>query len=92
MLYERTKYDGSTLHFWRIKDKAEVDFVINKGGEVIPVEVKCKELKGKTIERSLKGFISKYMPKEAWIVNIGLRDEEKIGNTRVRYMPFYELL
>ena len=92
MLQERTRYDGSTLHFWRTKDKAEVDFVINKGDEVIPVEVKCKELRGKTIERSLKGFLNKYSPKEAWVVNLSLRDEEKIGETLVKYMPFNELL
>ena len=92
LLQERTRYEGSTLHFWRTKDKAEVDFVINEGRGVIPVEVKCRELKSKTIERSLKGFINKYSPKEAWVVNLGLQGEEKIGDTMVRYMPFYELL
>lgn len=92
LLQERTRYEGSTLHFWRTKDKAEVDFVINKGAEVVPVEVKCRELKGTTIERSLKGFLNKYRPKEAWVVNLSLRGEEKIGETLVRYMPFYELL
>ena len=62
------------------------------GEAIIPVEVKCRELKSKTIERSLKGFINKYSPKEAWVVNLGLQGEEKIGDTMVRYMPFYELL
>lgn len=92
LLSERTRYEGSTIHFWRTKDKVEVDFVINKGDEVIPVEAKCKELKGKKVERSLKGFINKYAPKEAWMVNLSLRGEEKIGDTMVRYIPFYELL
>jgi len=92
LLYERIRHDGSTIHFWRTKDKAEVDFIISKGDEVTPVEVKCKELKDKVVARSLKGFINRYNPAEAWVVNIGYRDEEKIGQTRVRFIPFFELL
>ena len=32
------------IHFWRTKDQAEVDFIIEKGLEVIPVEVKHTKL------------------------------------------------
>ena len=92
LLYEKTRYDGSTIHFWRTKDKAEVDFVMNRGDEVIPIEVKCKELKDKTIARSLRSFIAKYNPKEAWVVNIGFKDEETIGDTRVKFIPYFELI
>jgi len=91
LLSEKAQYDGSTIHFWRTKDKAEVDFVVNKGDEVLPVEVKCRELKGKETGRSLRGFINRYNPAEAWVVNISFYDEEKIGKTRVRFIPFYEL-
>ena len=69
-----------------------MDFVINKGDDVLPVEVKCRELKGKEIGRSLRGFISRYNPAEAWVVNISFQDEEKIGKTRVRFIPFFELI
>jgi len=92
LLCERDGHEGSTLHFWRTKDKAEVDFIINRGDEPVPIEVKCKEVKVKTIGRSLKGFLNKYRPKEAWVVNLTLEDEEKIGDTVVRYLPFYKLL
>ena len=92
LLYEKIRPEGGTLHYWRTKDKAEVDFVIHKGDEVIPVEVKCRELKHKTMSRSLRGFLAKYNPKEAWVVNIKLMGEEKIGDTRVRFIPFFELL
>jgi len=91
LLSEKAQYDGSTIHFWRTKDKADVDFVANKGDEVLPVEVKCRELKGKETGRSLRGFINRYNPAEAWVVNINFYDEEKIGKTRVRFIPFYEL-
>lgn len=92
LLHEKIKDDGSTIHFWRTKDKAEVDFVINRGTEVIPIEVKCKELKDKTIARSLRGFIAKYNPKEAWVVNITLKDEEMIEKTKIRFIPVFELI
>lgn len=92
LLLERIKDDGSTLHFWRTKDRAEVDFVINKGREVIPVEVKCKEMRDKSIARSLKGFITRYRPKEAWVVNISLKDEEMIDKTKIRFIPVFEFI
>ncbi len=92
LLLEKIKDNGSALHFWRTKDRAEVDFVINTGSEVIPIEVKCKEMKEKTIARSLRGFIAKYRPKEAWVVNISLKGDEIIDRTRIKFIPFFELL
>lgn len=92
LLLEKIKDDGSTLHFWRTKDRAEVDFVINRGREVIPVEVKCREMKEKAIARSLRGFITKYRPKEAWIVNLSLKDEEMLEQTKIRFIPVFDLL
>lgn len=92
LLSEKVKNEGGTLHFWRTKDRAEVDFVINKGSEVIPVEVKCKEMKDKSIARPLRSFISRYNPKEAWIVNISLEDEEAMEKTKIRFVPVFTLI
>jgi uncharacterized protein len=92
LLVEKTREDGGTVHFWRTKDKAEVDFVITSDGGVIPVEVKCREMKGGEIGRSLRGFIAKYKPKEAWVVSLGRHEDEKLEKTRVRFVPYYELL
>jgi predicted AAA+ superfamily ATPase len=92
LLQQQTKDESGTLHFWRTKDKAEVDFIINRGREVVPVEVKCREMKDKSIARSLRGFIAKYRPREAWVVNIGLRDEEKIDKTLVKFVPVFDLI
>ena len=92
LLFEKTQAEGGTVHFWRTKDKAEVDFIINSADGVIPVEVKCREMKGGDIGRSLRGFIAKYKPKEAWVVSLGAHAEEKLEKTRVRFISFYELL
>lgn len=92
LLLQQIKDEGSTLHFWRTKDRAEVDFVINRGRDIVPVEVKCREMKDKSIDRSLRGFIAKYCPPEAWVVNIGLRDEEKIDKTLIKFVPVFDLI
>lgn len=92
LLQEKWRYEGGSIHFWRTKDRAEVDFVINIGKTVLPVEVKCRELKEDAVSRPLRNFIAMYHPKEAWIVNLGFKKEIKIEKTVVRFIPFYELI
>lgn len=78
------------IQFWRSKDKAEVDFIINTGQEIIPVEVKYSFLKKPEISRSLRSFIKSYQPKKAYIVHLGEKIEEKIGETKIYFLPYYE--
>ncbi|OGW52971.1 MAG: ATPase [Nitrospirae bacterium RBG_19FT_COMBO_55_12] len=92
LLLDKTRGEGATVHSWRTKDKAEVDFIIHGDDGVIPVEVKCREIKGGEIGRSLRGFVAKYRPKEAWIVSLGAHEDVKLEKTRARFIPFYELL
>ena len=49
-------------------------------------------MKGGEIGRSLRGFIAKYQPKEAWVVSLGAHEDEKLEKTRVRFIPFYGLM
>ncbi|HCC07782.1 MAG TPA: ATPase [Clostridiales bacterium] len=51
--------NGFDLHYWTSKDTAEVDFVIQKESDIIPVEVKANE---NVKSRSLSVYISKYKP------------------------------
>jgi predicted AAA+ superfamily ATPase len=92
ILKEKLRFTGAEIHFWRTKDKAEVDFVIDFGKEVIPIETKYKRLKEPAIERSLKSFIDRYYPKEAWIINLSLDSEVKLNKTIIKFLPFYKLL
>lgn len=91
IIQEKIRWTGQEIRFWRTLDKAEVDFVITKGKETLPIEVKYSSLVKPEIKRSLRSFIGKYNPKEAWVVNLSLSGEMKIGNTVVRFMPFYYL-
>jgi len=91
-LNEKVREKNLNLHFWRTKDKAEVDLVINKFDEIIPVEIKYISLQRSQINRSLRSFIEKYNPEQAWVINLSLEDEIQISNTKVKFLPFYKLL
>ena len=69
--------------YWRTKTKAEVDFIIEDGREIIPLEVKMSANPGK-IERSMRSFIEKYSPKKAFIVTYkGEKGEMKVNKCRI---------
>ena len=91
-LYDKFKYGNSSVHFWRSKDGGEVDFIINKGNEIIPAEVKASELKKPVITRSLRSFIEKYNPKEAWIINLSFNFETAYKDTKIKFMPAVDLI
>lgn len=91
ILEEKLRWTSRKIHFWRTLDKAEVDFVIDGGKEVLPVEVKYSSLSEPEMKRSMRSFIEKYKPKEAWVINLSLNEEIKIGDTTVKFLPFYFL-
>jgi predicted AAA+ superfamily ATPase len=76
------------LHFWRTTDKAEVDFIISRYKDPIPVEVKFAALKKPSISRSLRSYLDKYKPREAWLVNLTLNTGIQVGGTVVRFIPY----
>ncbi len=79
------------INYWRTKDKAEVDFIVPMQTNVIPVEVKYKELKKVEITRSFRSFISTYRPKKAYLINLDLESFEKINETDVHIIPYWKL-
>ena len=80
------------MHFWRTKDKAEVDFVVQNEDGITPIEVKYSKLKKTTVSRSFRSFITKYSPKTAFIVNLSLETEIMIDSTNVKFIPYWKLL
>ena len=51
--------DGEKPYYWSSDGRAEIEFLIDKSGEVIPVEVKAE---GNTSGRSLSVYSEKYSP------------------------------
>ncbi|MBN1253036.1 MAG: ATP-binding protein [Bacteroidales bacterium] len=79
------------IKYWRTTDKAEVDFVVDRITDVIPIEVKYKKLKKETIDRAFRSFIDKYNPEIAYVVNLSLDKTIKIKNTTIRFIPYTKL-
>ena len=92
LLYRKLEHSAASLHFWRTQDKTEVDFIVDAGRKIIPIEVKYKSLKTLEIARSLRSFIDKYHPQEAFIIHLGERKEMVFKRTKIIGLPFYELL
>lgn len=87
LLEEKSTF--STLHFWRTKSQAEVDFILQNGEETIPIEVKYSV--NPTAGKSLYSFIKKFSPRRAFVLTRGFTDIQKINQTRVLFMPVYYL-
>jgi predicted AAA+ superfamily ATPase len=89
---QQKELEATKLNFWRTKDKAEVDFILERGRNIVPIEVKYKSLKKQEIPRSLRSFIEKYSPDKAYIVNLDYSNTLKINETMLFFLPYYELL
>lgn len=76
--------------YWRTKSKAEVDFIIEKDSELIPIEVKLRD--SEKIERSLHSFIEEYKPKKALIVSYkGESKIKKVKNCKIIFTNVAEM-
>ena len=65
--------NGYSLHYYKPDDNSELEFVIEKDGEVVPIEVKA----GNTATKSLNKFIEEFEPSVAYKLisgNIGVNE------------------
>jgi predicted AAA+ superfamily ATPase len=70
--------NGYTTYYWESDRGAEVDFVIQKDGNIIPIEVKSAD---NTQAKSLNVYVDTYKPKYAIKMstkNFGFTDNKKI--------------
>lgn len=75
-----------TIHFWRTKQGAEVDFVVEQETNLIPIELKVN-LKLPKSGAGLQNFIKKYKPASGLMVNLsGLSAKATIGKTNVNFI------
>ncbi len=78
-------------HYWRTQAGAEVDFVLVKGRELVPVEVKTTIKEGRT-PQGLKSFIENYKPARAFVVSESFAGEKQYRDTTIQFIPFSRLL
>jgi uncharacterized protein len=77
------------LHFWRTKQGAEVDFVIEQGLELLPVEVKSI-IRKEAIPSGLRSFMGKFSPEKAMVTNLSLHGKRVTADkTKIDFVyPF----
>ena len=75
------------INYWRTKSGAEVDLIISGAKPVQSIEVKSGFLKGVTISRGYRSFLSKYSPKKAILLNSAIWSKREIAGHTVEAMP-----
>jgi predicted AAA+ superfamily ATPase len=79
------------INFWRTKAGAEVDFIVHRHGDILPIEVKYSNFKTEKVSRSLTSFINSFKPKTAVVLTKDYWGWKKINNTVVHLIPIYYL-
>ena len=77
---------GFEIKYWRTKSKAEVDFVLEKDGKIIPVEVKSG-LKKPKLTKSFNSFLEKYKPKRGIVFSESLSGQK----AKIDFKPLFAL-
>ena len=80
------------VNFWRTKSQAEVDFVVDFGEGIIPLEVKYSPMGRKVIGKSMYSFIAKYSPKRAYITTNDDFGKRIVDKCTIYFIPVYYLL
>ena len=75
------------IYFWRKRNQTEIDFVIQIGRELIPIEVKAS--KSEKIFKNVKAFIDKYNSKRAFILNRDVMKIKKYKQCDVYFLPSF---
>ena len=77
-----------TLHYWRTKSGAEVDFVVYKNdNEFLPVEVKYRPMSSASITRGYRSFLQAYKPPYAVMITKDFLAEQQFENSLVYFIP-----
>ena len=75
------------VHFWRTVRKQEVDLVLKRENNLIPIEVKGGN--EKSIPSGLKSFIRQYHPQKAFVLNWSVIQELEYQNCAVYFRPLW---
>ena len=87
-VYTQLKYMGIESYFWRTKSEAEVDFITDHEGVLLPIEVKAAD---NTKAKSLHMFCTRYSPKMAIKTSLKNVGDNMDGTTHVWSLPLYIL-
>lgn len=81
-----------SIHYWRTKSGAEVDFVVYKNdGSFIPVEVKYRGMSTPGITRGYRSFLQAYQPKQAVVITKDFIGSQIFEGVPVEFIPLAHL-
>jgi predicted AAA+ superfamily ATPase len=93
LLRQKTAVSSFRIQHWRTKSQAEVDFVLDRAISQLPIEIKSGSLRKPVVSRSMRSFIEKYQPEEAWVINLSLNQRISINDTTtVHFKPWHQLI
>ena len=78
------------LKYWRTKIGAEVDFIIEREGKLIPIEVKTL-LKSSKITRSFRNFLEYYKLKTGFILSKEYCGKKEFNKTKIFFFPLFNI-
>ncbi len=87
-VYTQLKYMGIDSYFWRSKSEAELDFITDYEGILVPVETKSAD---NTKAKSLHRFCNRFSPKLAIKTSLKNIGDNMDGETHVWSIPLYTL-
>ncbi len=92
MIYENFVFNsllrnGIKAGFWNIQNRHEVDFVYEKDGDIVGIEVKSK-LTNNSLTLSMKKFIEQMKPAYLYVFNENIDSDTMVENTRVIFTNF----
>lgn len=81
-----------TIHYWRTKGGAEVDFVLRYDeGIIIPIEVKYQHFDRFKLSRGFRSFIQTYQPDYAFVISKDFYAQEEVDGCQVFCFPVLAL-
>lgn len=81
-VYLALESNGYTPYYWESERGAEVDFLIQKDGEIIPIEVKSAD---NMMAKSLRVYIERFKPN--YSIKIGTKNFDFVNN--IKTIPLY---
>ncbi|MDO8752840.1 MAG: ATP-binding protein [Anaerolineales bacterium] len=92
LLREKVEDTSNQIHHWRTTDKAEVDFVLDKNKEILPIEIKYRTLHTPETTRSFQSFVSAYHPARGTIVHLGEAMQKTINSTQTYFTNWSQFI
>ncbi|MBE3071637.1 MAG: DUF4143 domain-containing protein [Acidobacteria bacterium] len=91
-LWKRLRYLGTgSLHYRRTKGGAEVDFIVDRGGQLTPIEVKWTDNPSPSDARHLVAFLREHAPAAGHGFLICRCQEPQRLHEQVTALPWFAL-